>query len=467
MPSLINGLIALSYAVIGLALAIVSYRMFGFEMEIAGGIAVLTFFAGAQVHTAINRSQERRLFENELTFLQNGKLALSEELEAVRTRTDELEDLFTNKADKRNHQVVSEVRLLETLIRQMAKEMEDKARKAALEVVEEAQTRAINGDDPQAIRNLITSIEKSLNEAEENGDMTPGDKAALFDSMSEKDLLQVIRSSLEDNRVDLYLQPIVNLPQRQTCFYEALSRLRSENGELILPAQYLRVAEPAGLMSIIDNLLLFRCVQMVRRLAEHDTEIAIMCNISLNSLQDKSFFPYFLDFMSYNQDLSGTLVFEFAKETIERCGPEESKNLAKLAALGFKFSMDRVGDLDLDLPDLRQRNFRFLKVGSTLFLEGARPGSKAKVHPADLRELLGRFGIDLVIERVENEGQVVEVLEFEASYGQGYLFGEPRPLEEVEAAIGAQRGRPAEGNPQWKPIEYHGSEEDVDTAANF
>lgn len=465
MPSLANWLISLSYAVLTAAIGVICFRVFGFEPLGATGTGVLSFLLAAQLHQTFNRAQERKTFENELTFLQNGKLALSEEIELLRGQTDEVAEAFEEKVHQRNHQVISEVRLLETLIRQMASELEKKARKAAVEVVEQAQLGVLSGNDPQAVKRLITSIEQALKEAEENGDMTPGDKAALFDSMSEQELLRIIRSSLEENRVDLYLQPIVTLPQRQVCFYEALSRLRSENGDLILPAQYLRVAEPAGLMSIIDNLLLFRCIQVVRRLAEHNTDIAIMCNISMNSLQDKNFFPYFLDFMSHNSDLADTLVFEFAKETIEKCGPDESRNLSRLAELGFKFSLDRIGDLDLDLPDLRQRNFRYIKVAGSLFLHGNSKPGDGFVHPSDLRELLGRFGIDLIIERIEHESQVVEVLEYEVQYGQGYLFGEPRPLEEVEAAIGAQGSRDYDRGPKWKPIAWHGPEEDQ--AAGF
>jgi cyclic-di-GMP phosphodiesterase TipF (flagellum assembly factor) len=466
MPNITNWLVTLSYAVLTAALGIMSYKVFGLGVDIAIGTGVLSFLLAAQTHQTFNRSQERKAFENELTFLQNGKLALSEEIEILRGQSEDMVTGFEEKVQDRNHQVISEVRLLETLIRQMASELEKKARKAAMEVVEEAQVGVMTGNDPQAVKRLIESIEHALSKAEENGDMAPGDRAAMFDSMNERELLDTIRSSLEQNRVDLYLQPIVTLPQRQVCFYEALSRLRSENGTLILPSQYLRVAEPAGLMSIIDNLLLFRCVQMVRRLAEHKTKISIMCNISLNSLQDKSFFPYFLDFMSFNSDLADTLVFEFARETIEKCGPDESKNLSRLAELGFQFSLDRIGDLDLDLPDLRQRNFRYIKVASNLFLHGSGHANGAFVHPSDLKELLGRFGIDLIVERLEHESQVVEVLEYEAQFGQGYLFGEPRPIEEVEAAIGAQGNRDYDRGPKWKPIAYHGPEED-EQAAGF
>ena len=53
-------------------------------------------------------------------------------------------------------------------------------------------------------------------------------------AMGESDLLETIRASLEENRVDLYLQPIVSLPQRKMRFYEALSRLRAEDGSVIM-----------------------------------------------------------------------------------------------------------------------------------------------------------------------------------------------------------------------------------------
>jgi cyclic-di-GMP phosphodiesterase TipF (flagellum assembly factor) len=56
----------------------------------------------------------------------------------------------------------------------------------------------------------------------------------------------------------------------------------------MLPAEYLPAAEPEGLVSAIDNLLLFRCVQIVRRLAKQDRKVGIFCNISLHSLGTRS-----------------------------------------------------------------------------------------------------------------------------------------------------------------------------------
>ena len=115
---------------------------------------------------------------------------------------------------------------------------------------------------------------------------------AYVGTFGDKDeLLETIRSSLEENRVDLYLQPIVSLPQRKLRYYEALSRLRDENGQVIMPAQYMQVAGQAGLMSVVDNLLLFRCVQIVRRLTQKSRDIGIFCNISGDTLADKRILP--------------------------------------------------------------------------------------------------------------------------------------------------------------------------------
>src|SRR6185437_7344601 len=170
--------------------------------------------------------------------------------------------------------------------------------------------------------------------------------------------------ALTENRVDLFLQPIVALPQRRTQYYESFSRLRDATGRVMMPTEYLSVAEPAGLVTAIDNLLLFRCVQIVRRLAKQDRKIGIFCNVSMASLADESFFPQFLDLLSANRDLAGALIFELGQKAFEARGSIEARNMAKLADLGFRFSVDKVGDLDFDLQDLARSDVKFIKVAA-------------------------------------------------------------------------------------------------------
>jgi cyclic-di-GMP phosphodiesterase TipF (flagellum assembly factor) len=251
-------------------------------------------------------------------------------------------------------------------------------------------------------------------------------------------LMDTVREALAENRVDLYLQPVVALPQRKTVFYESFTRLRDDSGRVLMPTEYLSVAEPGGLVTAIDNLLLFRCVQIVRRLAKQDRRIGIFCNISMASLGDDEFFAQFLDLLAANRDLAGALIFEIGQAAFDGRGAIESRNMGKLADLGFRFSIDKVTDLDFDLQDFARADVKFVKVGAQMLLdqlveiEGrlvlrAMPDLAAE----DFAALTRRYGMQLVVEKVESERQVVDILDLEIPYAQGHLFGEPRAIRDA------------------------------------
>ena len=257
-----------------------------------------------------------------------------------------------------------------------------------------------------------------------------GPASAYLNTLGEKgELLETIRASLEENRVDLYLQPIVSLPQRKLRYYEALSRLRAENGDVIMPAQYMQVAGAAGLMSVVDTLLLFRCVQIVRRLTQKNRDIGIFCNISGETLADKEFFPQFIEYMQTNRDLAGQIIFEFSQDAVLQAGIEGEKNLTSLATMGFALSMDHVESLKLDFLRLKAIGFRHLKVRSSTLTRGM-TGAGAYVAAEDFKKLLTRHGLNLIAERVEDEKTVVQLLDYAVDFAQGYLFGEPRAVRE-------------------------------------
>jgi cyclic-di-GMP phosphodiesterase TipF (flagellum assembly factor) len=254
-------------------------------------------------------------------------------------------------------------------------------------------------------------------------------------------LLETVRRALTENRVDLYLQPVVSLPQRRTVFYESFSRLRDESGRVLMPSEYLAVAEPEGLVTTIDNLLLFRCVQIVRRLAKQDRKIGIFCNISTLSLADETFFPQFLEMLSANRDLAGALIFELGQGAFDARGSVEARNMGKLAELGFRFSLDKVTDFDLDLQDLARSDVKFLKIAAQPLLDEIVESdgrlvlkSLPDLAAEDFCNLTRRYGVEVIAEKVETERQVVDVLELDIGYGQGHLFGEPRAIRDAVIA---------------------------------
>lgn len=237
-------------------------------------------------------------------------------------------------------------------------------------------------------------------------------------------LIEAVLSALKDNRIDLYLQPVVQLPQRRMAFHECLTRLRDGENHVIAPGQYLPVAEQAGLTATIDNLSLFRCVQALKRRRNDDSSFGFFCNLSMTTLEDESFFEQFLEFLVANRDLASRLVFELEADRLLQATPKVREHLDSLKRIGFRLSVDNIDDADIDLLALVDAGAVFAKVDVDVLKQLGRPDRPLPL----LVEKLRARGMVLIAAKVESENQVLDLVEDDLTLAQGYLFGEPRPM---------------------------------------
>jgi cyclic-di-GMP phosphodiesterase TipF (flagellum assembly factor) len=252
-----------------------------------------------------------------------------------------------------------------------------------------------------------------------SGDLPPGFMPPVAENLERETVLDIVRAALRDDRVDLVLQPIVSLPQRKRRFYECFSRLRTEGGEMVLPEQYIALAEGAGLITAIDNMLLFRCVQLVRKIQNRRENVDFFCNISPHTLTDENFITDFVDFLDGNRDLAAHLVFEFGQAEFARWSEVGAQLLDRLAFLGCRFSLDQVENLDFDAAALAARHVAYIKVAGDLLLDEID-------ESIGILRALRRHRIDLIVTKVEDESHLLEILDYDIDFGQGFLFGEPR-----------------------------------------
>ena len=406
MRALTQGFLYFGYLFLALTVGAFVWRAgLGAGAGAAGAIATMGLLVA--VHAAITGRADKAALRNEIEQVREAHRLLADAMESTQGALTDLAQAIESGAVTSTEALSGEVRMLETLIQQMSETLEQRA----------AQPEPSN---PYEARHREQS----------------------------NVLLATIHEALAENRVDLYLQPVVSLPQRRTIFYESFTRLRAADDRVMMPAEYLSVAEGEGLVPAIDNLLLFRCAQIVRRLARQDRKVGVFCNVALSSLGDETFFPQFLDFLSENRDLNQALIFELGQATFDARGAVEARNMAKLADLGFRFSIDKVQTLDLDFADLQRSDVKFMKVAADLLIEqlldldgaSALP-SLRDISAADFAGLTRRYGIELIAEKCETERQIVDILELDVSMGQGHLFGEPRAIKE---AVLAETDPPAE-----------------------
>ncbi|MDE1153903.1 MAG: EAL domain-containing protein [Micavibrio sp.] len=247
---------------------------------------------------------------------------------------------------------------------------------------------------------------------------------AVGRNLTDAQVLQIVKSAVNHDRIDLFLQPIVNLPQRKVRFFELFSRIRIKP-EIYLPAErYIEVAMRQDLVASIDNLLLLRGLQLIRDTSDDGMGAAFFCNITSITLNDPKFMNDLVEFIAQNRALAPRLVFELGQRDLAAMNPDALPVLEGLSRLGCRFSMDQVKSLSFDYAHLDVRHIRFIKVDVLQLLRELREtGGLSRMKR--LKAELDTRGIDIIVEKIESDRQQVELLDLEIDYGQGYLFGKP------------------------------------------
>jgi len=240
-------------------------------------------------------------------------------------------------------------------------------------------------------------------------------------------MLRDLREAIEGNRIDLYLQPIVTLPDRKLRFYDASTRVRTGDDEFMPPGNYLHLAEREHLMPRIDNVVLVKCVQLLRRLGPDSRLKGVFCNLSAQSLLDHDFFPELVEFMEENTSLAENLTFQLSQRAVLDIGADELAGLKTLGKLGFVFSLDRVADLDVDFAALRDHFFRYVKIEAKTLLHDMAE-ARASIPASDMTNFLDRFDLKLIVEKVDDEASLERLMSYGVDLGEGDLFARPRPV---------------------------------------
>ena len=390
----------------------------GVRLEFALIAGALIFLGGTVVMEAGSRAEGDKRLREEFHVLLAKQAAVRDELGGARREMLALHEALAAAATQRGSKgdsrdlsdVMDEVTVLKSLVSRLSEGQAQAQRQAG------SRTGAVAAPALAAAGGMAVGGGGDLPLS-----LTPPLSPQVAETLDDQSVLGEVRRCLRQDSLDLMLQPAVSLPQRKRRFYECFTRIRTDDGAVLGPERYIELAEDAGLIAAIDNMLLFRCVQLVRKIQRENKDVGFFCNISLNTLEDTDFFGDFVDFLEGNAGLAKNLVFEFAYEDFRHHQKATREQLGRLLDLGCRLSVDQVDDLDIDPALLFERDIRFVKLEAAVLL--AEGGGAAF---ASLKRELDSRAIDVIVEKIESEQDLIELLELGIDFGQGYLFGEPR-----------------------------------------
>lgn len=238
-------------------------------------------------------------------------------------------------------------------------------------------------------------------------------------------LLDAVRDALNNNRVELHVQPIVSLPQRRIRFFELLARPRDADGHHYQAAECLPALDAAGLRAEFDALMLLRSVQLVRKLEQRAKDVGFFLNLSPAMLAEIETFNPLYEFLQREREHAVNIVLEFAYDGIRQLDRTGLIRLGQLAALGFALSVDGVDRFDVDFGSLARHGVRFIKFDAAVF-SNVDAIARSPVALSDLREICARHDIFPVLSKVEAEAELIRLSDLEFPFGQGLLFGAPK-----------------------------------------
>ena len=390
----------------------------GITVVEAAFTALALLFGLMTVESVSSRSRDRLEAAERFEGLARVSADIARQVGELGVRLEKIEAAPSQDLKSHTDPIAKEISDLAGLVEELAKTVSEHESQLAQKQIFAA-APAANAAAPAA--GNVAAAASAAAPAQASGPVNP------LGQLKDNEVAVLIRDALKNERIDVHLQPIVTLPQRKVRFYEAVSRLRLPEGNLIEAKHFIDSARRSGAVLALDENLVNSSLQVVRKLAAKTKDVGIFFNLAPETLSDHPAMSAIMKALDANKAIAPSLFIEIAQNDFRSPSAVYRESLNRLREHGFRFAIDHVSDLHIDPQAMAERGVRYLKISAELLL-GRVPQTGAQVHPADLVDLLGRYGIDLIAEKVETEATVADLLDYNLGFGQGTLFAPPRPI---------------------------------------
>ena len=393
------------------------------------GAALGLLASGAGLMLAMRAFEHRGLARHEQAMAGLGEVKVrlatnAIRLDALSQRVQQMPMRDADAAPARAaiHELTAEVGLLGDLIHQVATTLAD--HETVLARLPEPAVAV-----PAPVPEVALDPEAARRERAEKLAAERAAAAAAAREEAEAERAALIGKALGEGALEVHLQPIVSLPQRRTCGYEALVRLRLDENTLLLPHEFIETVETRGFGPTLDALVLTRALAIARHLGAKDGGIFVSCNFSNATWNSSRALAALTRILDKYREHTGHLVIEMPQAVFRALDPTSLGLLGAMSANGVRFALDQLVDLRLDPSALFDRGVRYVKAPAALLQAHLDGRIQSDIDAGDLATLLARVSITLVADQVEDNPAAADMIELGAAMGQGQAFSPPRPVK--------------------------------------
>ena len=275
---------------------------------------------------------------------------------------------------------------------------------------------------------LINSLVSSLNAIEKTaGSFTLIDEKKIAEGEHTQVVKRAVEKAVENNTVELFLQPLIDARSEKLIGAEALARIRDDDGKIVPPGEFIKIAEKNGRINMLGEQIFEKTCKFIKDNNIQEKGLSwINVNLSPIQLLRRDLNERFSSIVrKYDVDAS-FIHLEVTEEAM--IDPSLLENqMSVMGASGFQFSLDDFGSGFSNFTRLKSCPFKNVKFDMSIVWDYIK--NQDKILPA-LVKTFKEMNFTVTAEGVETRETVDSLKAVGCDYLQGYYFSKPVPCEE-------------------------------------
>ncbi|MGL4316201.1 MAG: bifunctional diguanylate cyclase/phosphodiesterase [Pseudomonas sp.] len=243
--------------------------------------------------------------------------------------------------------------------------------------------------------------------------------------------------AIREDGLSLYYQPKIRLSDRQVVGFEALLRWPHPDKGMIPPGDFIPLAESTELIHPLTRWVLNEALGQLRRWQDQGLGACLAVNISTHNLLNPHFIPELAELLEQHQVAAELLELEVTEGALMEDPELALRSLQAIRELGVSLSIDDFGTGYSSLAYLKRLPVQVLKIDRTFVSAMVENASDAVIVQSTLA-LAHNFAMQVVAEGVEDDATAAALTRLGCDIAQGYHFGRPMPVDEIERWRAAQ-----------------------------
>ncbi len=298
---------------------------------------------------------------------------------------------------------------------------------------------AMFGNQEQGVDELLKQADIAMYQAKHSGRNT----LRFFDqdmqeSINARSRMEAaLRKAIGGEQLQLYYQPQVDSKQHLTGV-EALIRWQHPERGQISTAQFISLAEETGLIFAIDAWVLETACKQLKAWQQnvYTRELVLTINISAKQFYQRDFVSRVQSAVLRNEINPRRLMLELNENMMLMNIGTLSATMNELKNIGVQLALGHFGSGYFSLQQLRKLPVDQIKIDQSFVMDISNNGDNNAII-GTIMAVADRLNLDVIAEGVETAEQRQRLLNKECMHFQGYLFGKPAPIEEIEASLTA------------------------------